>query len=128
MPTSSELSKFLLACAVLHSGVSFAQPGENQPGENLPRENLPVDLPDGPAAPGFDIERFSNAGNGWFETFFVEDTEPLREALDGGRLAADTRMLVMKIEEGNLAFVTDQMAYHHLAQGTSEGRHWLATF
>jgi hypothetical protein len=37
-------------------------------------------------------------------------------------------MLVMRIEEGNLAFVTDQMAFHHLAQGTSEGKHWLATF
>jgi hypothetical protein len=93
-----------------------------------PRENLPVELPDGPAAPGFDIERFSNAGNGWFETFYVEETEPLRQALEDERLSGDTRMLVIETAEGNLALVTDQMAYHHLAQGTSEGKHWLATF
>ena len=93
-----------------------------------PRASLPVELPGGPAAPGFDIERFSNAGNGWFETFYVEDTEPLRAALDAGRLSGDTRMLVIETAGGNLALVTDQMAYHHLAQGTAEGKHWLATF
>jgi non-ribosomal peptide synthetase component F len=88
----------------------------------------PVELPDGPAAPGFDIERFSSAGNGWFETFYVEETDALRTALDDGRLAGNTRMLVIETAGGNLALVTDQMAYHHLAQGTSEGRHWLASF
>ena len=108
----------LVAAFLLPPGTSLAQP----------RENLPVDLPDGPAAPGFDIARFSNAGNGWFETFFVERSEPLREALGNGRLTTDTRMLVMEVEAGNLAFVTDQMAYHHLAQGTTDSKHWLATF
>jgi hypothetical protein len=93
-----------------------------------PRESLPVDLPDGPAMAGFDIGRFSNLGNGWFQTFYVDETESLRQALEAGRLRPDTRMLVIEISEGNLAFVTDQMAYHHLAQGTSQGRHWLATF
>lgn len=93
-----------------------------------PRQNEPVALPDGPARPGFDIERFSNAGNGWFETFYVEDYEPLRDALDDGRLGESTRMLVIETAGGHLALVTDQMAYHHLAQGTVEGKHWLATF
>jgi hypothetical protein len=93
-----------------------------------PRESLPVDLPDGPALPGFDIERFSNAGNGWFETFYVDETELLRQALADRRLETNTRMLVIETAGGYLSFVTDQMAYHHLAQGTSEGRHWLATF
>jgi hypothetical protein len=92
------------------------------------RESLPVDLPDGPAIAGFDIDRFSNLGNGWFETYYVDETQPLQQALEQGRLRADTRMLIIEISEGNLAFVTDQMAYHHLAQGTSEGKHWLATF
>ena len=109
---------FVVAAAAAQAGIAVGQP----------RENLPVELPDGPAAPGFDIERFSNAGNGWFETFFVEETEPLRGALEDGRLGADTRMLVLETAGGNLALVTDQMAYHHLAQGTSEGKHWLATF
>jgi hypothetical protein len=112
-------SRFLAAIASLGLvGVAAAQP----------RENLPVELPDGPAMPGFDIERFSGAGNGWFETFYVEETDSLRAALEDGRLANNTRMLVIETAGGNLALVTDQMAYHHLAQGTSEGRHWLATF
>lgn len=122
MQTSSRLSIFLLAAAAVvglgQAGISSAQP----------RENLPVELTDGPAKSGFDIERFSNAGNGWFETFYVEEMEQLQQALDDGRLGQGTRMLVMEIEEGNLAFVTEQMAFHHLAQGTSEGKHWLATF
>lgn len=93
-----------------------------------PRENLPVDLPDGPAKPGFDIERFSNAGNGWFETFYVEETEPLSQALEEGRIGASTRMLVFESNGVNIALVADQMAYHHLAQGTVDGQNWLATF
>jgi hypothetical protein len=93
-----------------------------------PRENLPVDLPDGPAKPGFDIERFSNAGNGWFETFYVEQMEPLSQALEQGRIGADTRMLVFETAGISMALVADQMAYHHLAQGTVEGQNWLATF
>lgn len=122
MQILSRFSTFLLAATAVAglgpAGILIAQP----------RENLPVELTDGPAKPGFDIERFSNAGNGWFETFYVEEMEPLQQALDDGRLEQSTRMLIMKIEEGNLAFITDQMAFHHLAQGTSEGKHWLATF
>lgn len=99
-----------------------------QPPSGFQRQNEPLELPDGPAAPGFDIDRFSNAGNGWFETFYVEDYGSLRQALDDGRLQADTRMLIIDTAGGKLALVTDQMAYHHLAQGTIEGRHWLASF
>jgi hypothetical protein len=122
MQTTSRLLKLLLPVVVAtglgHAGMVGAQPGQN----------LPVDLPDGPAKPGFDIERFSNAGNGWFETFYVEETEPLRQALEDGRVGAETRILVTETAGGNLALLTDQMAYHHLAQGTVESKHWMATF
>ena len=120
MQTSSRFLKLLLAVtAASQAGTAVAQPGFL---------SKPVDLPDGPAAPGFDLDRFSNAGNGAFETFYVEEPEPLRQALEDGRLVAGTRMLVLETGGGNLALVTDQMAFHHLAQGTSEGKHWLATF
>lgn len=92
------------------------------------RENAPADLPNGPAAPGFDITRFSNAGNGWFETFYVRQTESLRDALKAGRVAEDTRLLVTETKTGKLALLMDQMAYHHLAQGRAGGKDWLATF
>jgi len=88
----------------------------------------PVDLPNGPAKPGFDITRFSNAGNGWFETFHVSQTELLREALKAGKVAEDTRLLVTEIATGRLALITEQMAFHHLAQGRAGGKDWLVTF
>lgn len=96
--------------------------------QGLNRPSLPVDLPPGPAKPGFDITRFSNAGNGWFETFHVSQTEPLRDALKAGKVAEDTRLLVTEIATGRLALITDQMAYHHLAQGRAGGKDWLVTF
>ncbi len=92
------------------------------------RENLPVDLPDGPAMDGFDIDRFSNAGNGWFETFHVEQTEPLSQALQDHRVAPDTLLLVIETAAGPLAFLRDQMAFHHIAQGRASGKNWMATF
>lgn len=81
------------------------------------RESAPLDLPKGPAKPGFDITRFSNAGNGWFETFYVTKTEPLGDALKAGKVAEDTRLLVTETKAGKLALLMDQMAYHHIAQG-----------
>ncbi len=92
------------------------------------RGSLPVDLPDGPASDGFDITRFSNVGNGVFETFHVERTEPLETALREGRLAGDTRVLVIRTAAGPLALVRDQMVFHHIAQGRAAGRDWMATF
>jgi hypothetical protein len=93
-----------------------------------PRESKPVDLPNGPAKSGFDITRFSNAGNGWFETFYVKETPALQKTLDEGKVAADTRVLVFETAAGKLALLMDQMAFHHLAQGTAGGKDWLATF
>lgn len=90
--------------------------------------SLPVDLPDGPAKAGFDIDRFSNLGNGAFETFYVKETEPLSRALQAGRVAGDTRVLVMETAAGSLALLTDQMAFHHLAEGRAGGKDWMATF
>jgi hypothetical protein len=43
----------LVLLAVVWAGPAAAQ-----------RESQPVDLPDGPASDGFDIDRFSNVGNG----------------------------------------------------------------
>ena len=92
------------------------------------RNSLPLELPDGPAAEGFDPSRLTNTGNGWFETFHVETTEPLADVLAAGRVAEDTPLLVIETETGRLAFLRDQMAYHHIAQGRAGGKDWLATF
>jgi hypothetical protein len=88
----------------------------------------PVDLPKGPAKPGFDITRFANVANGMFVTFYVTKTEALRDVLEAGRVAEDTRLLVTDTGGGKLALVMDQMAFHHSAQGRAGKKDWLATF
>jgi hypothetical protein len=112
----------------LLAGAALTALGHVTVADAQPRESRPAELPNGPAKPGFDITRFSSAGNGWFETFYVQGTEPLRTALDDGRVAGDTRLLVTQTADGQLALLMDQMAYHHLAQGRAKGKDWLVTF
>jgi hypothetical protein len=92
------------------------------------RQPDPVDLPKGPAKPGFDITRFANVANGTFVTFYVTKTEVLRDVLKAGRVAEDTRVLVTDTATGRLALLMDQMAFHHSAQGRAGNKDWLATF
>jgi hypothetical protein len=118
------LPRLFLALAAM--AVVWSTPARAQLPGAPPSE--PTDLPNGPAKPGFDIKRFSNAGNGWFETFYVKETQPLQKALDEGKVATDTWVLVTETAGGRLALLSDQMAYHHLAQGRAGGKDWLATF
>ena len=85
-------------------------------------------LTDGPAKPGFDIGRFSPTPTGTFDTFYVTKTEPLKGALAAGKVAPDTRMLVIRTAAGKLALITEQMVYHHIAQGRARNKDWMATF
>ena len=64
----------------------------------------------------------------FFETYYVQETQLLREALIGGLITEDTDLLVTKTEKGNLALIRDQMAFHHIAQGSVNGKDWMATF
>ena len=86
------------------------------------------ELPKGPAKPGFDISRFALTAVGTFETFSVKESYPLRNALDQGKVAPDTRLLVIETAAGRLALITDQMTYHHIAQGRARNKDWMATF
>lgn len=80
------------------------------------------------SAEEFDINRFSDVGAGWFKTFYVEDTQSLQEVLAAGKVAADTKVLVTETAAGKLALITDQMAFHHIAEGSAGGKDWMATF
>ena len=86
------------------------------------------ELPNGPAKPGFDISRFSPTRVGTFETFYVKETHPLKQMLDEAKVAGDTRLLIISTAAGNLALLTDQMTYHHIAQGRARNKDWMATF
>jgi hypothetical protein len=76
----------------------------------------------------FDINRYSTAGADTFETFYVEQTQPLQSVLDSKVVEAATQIMVTNTATGNLALVRDQMAFHHIAQGTEDGLAWMATF
>lgn len=79
-------------------------------------------------AEDFDINRYSTVGAGWFKTFYIEETVDLRTALADGKLSKDMLVLVTETAAGRLALIRDQMAYHHIAQGTSAGNNWMVTF
>lgn len=76
----------------------------------------------------FDINRYSTVGADTFETFYVEQTQPLQSVLDSKIVTGDTDIMVTNTATGNLALVRDQMAFHHIAQGTADGLAWMATF
>ena len=84
-------------------------------------------VPDTTSAHG-ELTRLNTENYGAFEPFYVRKTEPLSTALSQGRVAPDTRLLVTETAAGRLALLTDQMAYHHLAQGREGGKDWMATF
>lgn len=92
------------------------------------RAQTPVTLPDGPAKAGFDISRLEWSLHGMLDAFTVTRTQPVRDALARGVIAVDTDVLVTDTLDGPLALLTEQMAYHHIAQGSTRGRDWLVTF
>jgi hypothetical protein len=76
----------------------------------------------------FDPDRFDATIAGKFEPFDVRGTLPLRDALEQGAVVPETWVLVTETAEGRLALLTEQMAYHHVAQGVANGVGWMATF
>ncbi len=79
-------------------------------------------------AEDFDIDRYSTMGAGMFETFYVKDIQSLGEVLAAKIVSAETLVLVTETSGGKLALIRDQMAFHHIAQGSVGGKDWMATF
>ncbi|MBI2150023.1 MAG: hypothetical protein HYU27_05390 [Acidobacteria bacterium] len=78
--------------------------------------------------PAFDVTRFSPTPPGTFETFYVTETRSLRQALDAGTVTDNMPVLVTETAGGKLALLTDQMVYHHIAEGNAGGKDWMVTF
>lgn len=76
----------------------------------------------------FDIDRAYLKEKDIFKPFLVEVTASLQNARERGTVENDTPILW--IERGNkvLAFITKQMAYHHVAQGELAGEPYLVSF
>jgi hypothetical protein len=84
--------------------------------------------PTRPVKAGFDVSRFDFSFRGAFEPFLVTTTRSIRDALKARVVTPDTDVLVTATPAGPLALLTEQMAYHHIAQGTANGREWLVSF
>ncbi len=78
--------------------------------------------------------RAFDAGRAWivdstmFEPFGVAETQMLRDALDDETIHEGTPILVLDHPAGRLALLTEQMAYHHAAQGDINGEPWMVSF
>ena len=92
------------------------------------RATAPFVLPRGPAKAGFDVSRFNFEIHGAFEPLLVTSTISAREAVAARLVASDTDVLITNTAAGPLALLTEQMAYHHIAQGHTNGQDWLVSF
>lgn len=98
------------------------------PARTADRTTAPFVPPVGPAKAGFDVSRFNFTLHGAFEPFHVSSTRLVREALSARLVAADTDVLITATAAGPLALLTEQMAYHHIAQGRAGDQEWLVSF
>ena len=76
----------------------------------------------------FDLDRAWIAEVGMVDPFVVDQVRPLGAALDADEIEKSTWVLVVDHPAGRLALVTDQLAYHHVAQGTIRGEPWMVSF
>ncbi len=63
-----------------------------------------------------------------FDPFPVTKMEPLKSALEDGRVTEETGVLLLERGGTRLALLTEQMAFHHIAQGELEGEPWMVSF
>lgn len=76
----------------------------------------------------FDLDRAWISEPGQVDPFLVEQVKPLAAALDARELEKSTWLLVVEHPAGRLALVTDQLSYHHVAQGSIRGEPWMVSF
>jgi len=63
-----------------------------------------------------------------FDPFPVSKMEPLKDALEAGLVREETAVLLLDRGDTRLALLTEQMSYHHIAQGELEGEPWMVAF
>ncbi len=80
------------------------------------------------SVPDFDVNRATLSDKDDFQPFYAKTTRPLREALASGNVHEDTPILLMEGNREALALLTQQMCYHHVAQGEMAGEPWMVSF
>lgn len=112
----SSLSASVLALAILAPGAHAQRMTE-----------IEVD-PNQPVKEGFDTDRAMFFAEPNFTPLRDPEFQSLRSLMLQGDLDDDTPVVVFEAGGETLVFVTEQMAYHHVAQGTRRGEPWMVTF
>jgi hypothetical protein len=84
--------------------------------------------PNMPVKEGFDTDRAMFFAEPNFTPFRDPEFESLRNAMLAGDVEDDAPVVVFEAGGQTLVFLTEQMAYHHVAQGTMRGEPWMVTF
>ena len=77
---------------------------------------------------GFEPGRAILSDVSQFDPFPVTAMEPLENALADGKVGEETAVLLLRRGDTRLALLTEQMSYHHIAQGELEGEPWMVSF
>jgi hypothetical protein len=84
--------------------------------------------PNQPVKEGFDTDRAMFFAEPNFTPLRDPQFGSLRNAMLAGDVEEDTPVVAFEAGGQTLVLVTEQMAYHHVAQGTMRGEPWMVTF
>jgi len=80
------------------------------------------------AATTFDAKRAILSKRDMFRPLAVQRTEALADAVAHRQVRPETPLLLLERDGAALTMLTDQMVFHHVAQGELNGVPFLATF
>ena len=76
-----------------------------------------------------DPKRFITADRFYFAPLDVESTVALERLLARKELAGEDLIITAEVNGGrHIGFPTEQLAYHHVAQGSINGEPWMVSF
>ncbi len=76
----------------------------------------------------FDAKRAILSKRDMFRPIAVQRTEALADGVNRKQVRPETPLLLLEREGAALALLTDQMVFHHVAQGELNGVPFLASF
>ena len=80
------------------------------------------------AIDSFDIKRAFISDKQIFAPYRITETQKLGDALAARKVTGDMRLLILERDEGMMAFLVQQIAYHHVAQGDMKGEPYMVSF
>lgn len=89
---------------------------------------LPLASATAQTAEDFDESRAFLGESPMFDAFYPDEYQELSTLRREGRVNDDTALLVLRRNGMTLTLLTNQMSYHHIAQGELAGEPWMVSF